>query len=126
MNSTKFKQQISSYFGPMSKEHIKARELVDKSEKWDKYQYEKFGPPGLHKNETSTRRASPLRETNCAADDLGGQRQQQKSSWLPNDREIFRVTWSYLFARAGWIFMAYIMMFGFLGLLFLGMYMAVR
>ncbi len=125
MNKSEFKKKISVQYGALSKEHRLARELVDKAEKWDNYQYEKFGPPSANKKENSSR-ATPTRQANYAAADLGGQRQQQKETLLPNDREIFRVTWSYLFARAGWIFMAYVMMFGFLGLLFLGMYMMVR
>ena len=125
MNKLDFKAKISKTFGPLSPEHRIARDLVNKAEKWDNYQYEKFGPPSANKKEKSSRASHGL-PTDCAADDLGGQRQQQKDTWLPNDREIFRVTWSYLFARAGWIFMAYVMLFGFLGLMFLGMYMAVR
>ncbi len=125
MNKEEFKKKVSLQWGALSAEHRMARDLVQKAEKWDNYQYEKFGPPSANKKENNSR-AIPPRQTNCAADDRSRQRQQQRESFLPNDREIFRVTWSYLFARAGWIFMAYVMMFGFLGILFLGMYMAVK
>ena len=121
MNNTEFKKKISTTFGPLSKEHSLARELVKKAEKWDKYEYERYGPPSKDKEKSS--RAVPHPPRDSAAKETADRPQQQNSSWLPNDREIFRVTWSYLFARAGWIFMAYVAMFGFLGLMFLVMYM---
>tara|TARA_B100000674_G_C37961192_1_gene972089 strand:- start:751 stop:1125 length:375 start_codon:yes stop_codon:yes gene_type:complete len=121
MNNTEFKKKISTTFGPLSKEHSLARELVKKAEKWDKYEYERYGPPSQEKEKI--RRAVPNPPGGCAATTAADRSQQQNSSWMPNDREIFRVTWSYLFAQAGWIFMAYIAMFGFLGLMFLAMYM---
>lgn len=113
MNNADFKKKISNQWGALSKEHSFARKLVEKSNKWDKYQYEKFGPQAKHKNEKK------YTATNSEI-------HSDKTSWMPNDREIFRVTWSYLFARAGWIFMAYTMMFVFLGLMFAGMYVAMR
>jgi hypothetical protein len=112
MNRTEFKKKVSAQWGPLSKEHSMVRELVKKSEKWDQHEYEKFGPPRFHESE----REVPRKEKHA-------QLRAEKDSWLPNDREVFRITWSYLFARAGWIVMMYIIMFGFFGLMFLAMWM---
>jgi len=116
MNRSDLKKKVSVQWGALSKEHSMVRDIIKKAEKWEKYEYEKFGPAGMHKNEKHT----------TAPENNPGQPQQQKTSWIPNDKEIFRVTWSYLFARAGWILMAYIVMFGFMGIMFLVMYMMAK
>jgi len=130
MNRSDFKKKISNQWGALSNEHRVARDLVEKADKWDNYQYEKFGPAGLHKKEKKMSALScPPDSTRVAlrGEDLGNLGQQQKKeSWLPKDNDVFRITWSYMFARAGWIFMAYTTMFLFLGLLFVGMYMVMR
>jgi len=120
-NQKQIKQQIHrslvEIWGIRSPEVLAYNKIVEKSEKWDKYQYEKYGPPGLHKNEKISHTSEDVKK-------LLGQK-TETSSWLPNDGQIFRMTWSYLFARAGWILMAYVVMFGFLGLVFLVMYLMV-
>ncbi len=120
MTRDELKKKISLQYGGLSKEHTIIRDLVKKAEKWEKHEYEMYGPPSANKKE---KKATSTGDGSCAAEGLGGQSQQQKETWLPNDREIFRATWSYPFARAGWIFMAYVVMFGFLGLMFFVMYL---
>ena len=122
MNREEFKKKVSVQWGALSKEHSMLRDVIKKAEKWEKHEYEIYGPPSANKKENH-RRAIDATERAYAAGDIGGQSQQQKEGWLPNDREIFRMAWSYLFARAGWVVMAYIIMFGFLGLMFLAMWL---
>ena len=115
------KQQIHrslvEIWGIRSPEVLAYNKIVEKSEKWDKYQYEKYGPLAIHRNEKISHTSEDVKK-------LLGQK-TETNSWLPNDGQIFRMTWSYLFARAGWILMAYVVMFGFLGLVFLVMYLMV-
>ena len=110
-------RSLVEIWGIRSPEVRAYNQIVEKSERWDKYQHEKYGPLGLHKNEK-------ISYTSEDVENLIGQK-TESNSWLPNDGQIFRMTWSYLFARAGWILMAYVAMFGFLGLLFLIMYLGV-